>query len=793
MGRKLKKGIAAVLAASFMFSSVHVEAATYVKGGMNGSIQQGGSVWFNSSDRAGDTSSTDSEVERYLNEAKEKVNNDNASVKSNIDEQFKLMAEYAGMRTGPDGIEIGGGSTGGGGTSSSNYLSDEEYRELAQRLGANGDAFKDAVSSSKPNMEVINTIRDILSQNGSASDILRNENGEQKTGNDFFPDDYHESLFKDMLEDAGTTVDEFNDMSREEAQKYLENLIKESFGMVNDFRQKMKKSYVAGDPEHRGILPNGDVYEVKTTEFFISFLSFLFYQSANFMATCSKCGKYYGFKDGEQYTCSCGKTGYAGAKDHHFDSAGLDESEANDQLSKCQYCNKRITASNIMDFYYQTWKTDTSPNSGTFACVCRDCLDFDGIYFVTDYVTEDNYAQGHGHAFETKTAFTYAELEEYTKLSPDDINYCVKDADGTYQFPNHPTLNSNMVRQGTATQLLGEPKPYLNIEGGDDSLNETMQEALDSVREFFKDDEETVKFSDAVDMLLSYDDNSFLSNMSVDPENWDMKGVDEAIKKATEKMLNDIEKHQQDVIKQNEENNALENIRNAEEVEGIPNWDDRMAYIFGEWPSNYALWTDEMKKLYEKFINQYRDDEETKRVVNDMIENGVFDEKDTEEMLEALENFLDGYTNVEDKIKVTAIVDSTGKGSENVVHAVETLSPVSYSYSINGVAQRSSPWTGGYAAVSCHSLGSYEILRTCKKVRTEIVTGSATEKITWVASKGGVEVTLYEKEFTFSYYNSYSKGLAGEEVAMPAIHFTVVAGDQMDLSVKGGFTTERVY
>lgn len=814
----LKRVVPAVLLSGVMlFTSLPAYAATQVTAGQN-TVEQGTVVWFNSSDRRGDSTSEDSDISRIFAQEQEKVDNANSAINTNMDEIYQLMGQYGGLKNPGNALENGGAA------SSTNTLSDEEFTELAHRLGLDSNPFGDAVQNSTPNMQIIEIIKEIIKDSGSMSDILENDDGSQKTANDFFPEDYRDQAFQELCDRLGvdpeTFLQEQTGAMWDRYESTTDQLMQDLLAEFRKKRLQMYQDYLvnkdAMDDAAREAMEelekqfsittgtNGDILQV-TEE---SWKDNVFYRQADIVYTCSVCGFQYGWADGRSLQCACGKHLDNTPREHFFESSGLDESDANDQFKRCQYCKKEITAQNAEGFYYQTQESAAQNGTGTFALICSDCANYDGIFFyIPNY---DDYTTGHGDAFLTIGQMSAEEFEGCKDIEdPADPWYVKEDGDGRLYFPNQ---SIDRMYISTPEEALGELTPYIQVvdpntdrptpdvdvpdlgnggidTDGDGIVDDFLDDAIDEGDRVDTDD----SLQDLIDLLIEYDDTGYFEEIYLEPpESWNEEEFEEVFKNSVETITETVIEYQQTVIDADEENDAFDRIKDTGKVDGIMSWNDRLTAIFGEWPSNYELWTDEQKALYEQFMQQYQN-ADAQEIIEDMMGQGIFDEEDQDVLLEALQEYQDGYTDIEDSVVVNLVVDSTEGEGRNTVYEAETMIASSYQIVVNGVVKSEMPWTGGYASLRCSNLGTYVIRRTCELVRTTIFTGTTNQTIRWTATKGGQTVTLYEKTNTYAYCNTYSQNISAGKERMADIIVHVVAGDQVDLSVPSGFTSERVY
>lgn len=816
----IKKTTAVMLSAAFLLSAIPAEAATHVTAGQN-SVEQGTIVWFDSSDRKADSSTTASELEKKLAEVQEQVDNANSSISSSMGEQYEIMEDFGGIKNPQDVLENQGAA------SSSNTLSDEEFTELANRLGLESNPFGDAVQGSKPNIEIITIVKEILQNHDRPSDILGGDDSDGgKTANDFFEDDFTEESFKELCDRLGIDPETFlKENSDKMWDTVTSELNKEFNKFLSDFRRYKAKQYLEYlknkdlvDAEQKEAMEaamkrytaatssNGDLLEVSSG--YEDFWDSAFYRQADIVYTCSVCGWQYGWKDGQSLTCACGKHLDNTPRQHDFESPGLDESQANDHYGKCQYCKKEITASNAESFYYQKKESAAGNGTGTFALICSDCANYDGYFYYIPYETADpeGYASGHGDAFLSIGQMGAEDFEENQKLLETDTWYVKKEKDGSYSLPGIDPR----YKIAKPEDILGELTPYVQVvndtypkpdfpdsPGSDDIYSDDnediLQDFIDGAMDEDNRNDTEDSLSDIFKLLEEYDDTGYLKDISISPSVWDEEKVQEAFEDAVGNMADTIVEYQEVVINQDKENNAYDLIKDTRHVEGIMDWDDRLTAIFGEWPANENLWSDAQKELYEQFINQYKNSQDGKDTIDDIFQDGILDSDNIEDILESLDLFLDGYTDINDTVKVDVVIDSSNVENENKVYETETMIASSYQIVVNGVEKAEMPWAGGYAQLRCSNIGTYVIRRTCELVRSTIYTGTMNRTIRWTATKGDQTVTLYEKTVQFSYCDTYSKNISGGKERMPDIRIHVKAGDQTDLSVTNGFTSERVY
>lgn len=804
------------LAAGMTVSSVcPTRAATYVGAGQN-TVEQGTVVYFNSSDRQSDASSSDSQINKKLLEAQEKVDSANAAVSSNMNEQYALMQEYLGLKNAKDIVENQGAA------SKTNTLSDEEFTKLANRLGAKSNPFNDIVSDMKPNTDIIDTVGEVIKAAGKPSDVLKNEDGSDKTAGDFFKDYDVDQAFRELCKRLGVDPDTFLQNSQDEMKAALTAALKERFDefmkMYRQWKMQIYLAYLqakddaynslreAAEKEYQAtIATNGDLLEVtnESKSWWDEVKDLFFYRQADVVYTCKNCLEWYGWKDGKERTCLCGKKLKSAPREHLYTSEGLSDEEANDQYKKCQYCKKSITANNVESFYYQTQASGNG--TGTFALICSDCANYDGVFYYEK--NTDTYAAGHGDAFYSIGKISKEELAEYKKIKDPTDPWYVEEKNGTLRFPNQGDGNYVI---GTPQQALGNLTPYIQIEidtsvnpgpnipdkdtGGDaysdDDIN-WLQDYLDNLYDDLARAISNDSMADMLDLLKQYDDTGYLNKVGLDVAGADMEGLQEAFDSAIENMATDIVKYQNEVIEDAKKNNAYDRIKDSKHVNGVKDWDERMNAIFGEWPDNYDMWTDEQKALYAKFMAQYNSGGDA--LVDEIIDKGILDKDSIQDILDGLEDFKDGYTDITDSVKVNLVVDTTVEDGEDTVYQADTRLASSYQIVVNGTAKAEMPWAGGYAELRCSNIGTYIIRRTCELARTTIYTGKKDVTVKWTATKGGQTVTLYEKTSQFSYCDTYSKNISSGKERMKDIKINVVAGSQTDLTVTSGFTSERVY
>ena len=220
------------------------------------------------------------------------------------------------------------------------------------------------MQGSKPNIEIITIVKEILQNHDRPSDILGGDDSDGgKTANDFFEDDFTEESFKELCDRLGIDPETFlKENSDKMWDTVTSELNKEFNKFLSDFRRYKAKQYLEYlknkdlvDAEQKEAMEaamkrytaatssNGDLLEVSSG--YEDFWDSAFYRQADIVYTCSVCGWQYGWKNGQSLTCACGETFRQYARQHDFESPGLDESQANDHYGKCQYCKKEITAS----------------------------------------------------------------------------------------------------------------------------------------------------------------------------------------------------------------------------------------------------------------------------------------------------------------------------------------------------------------------------------------------------------------------------------------------------------------
>ncbi len=96
----------------------------------------------------------------------------------------------------------------------------------------------------------------------------------------------------------------------------------------------------------------------------------------------------------------------------------------------------------------------------------------------------------------------------------------------------------------------------------------------------------------------------------------------------------------------------------ARQILDTSDYNDIENKVFGEWPSDPDMWSDSMKSLYDEWMNSYNTDDSFKATLQDMVNQGVFDNFDTilDEINRYLDNFND-YTSINDTVTVTTVID----------------------------------------------------------------------------------------------------------------------------------------
>lgn len=469
---------------------------------------------------------------------------------------------------------------------------------------------------------------------------------------------------------------------------------------------------------------------------------------------CATCGKTYGFNQ----FCDCGKIFANKVQKHFYDNKSVFEQyfssfDKNGNAKtgnlwsskmKCALCGKELTIKNIEPQNLNNKELGFAMGSNGMI-MCKECRNGN---------TKDNVT-------------TYDDSSNWSTYNPYWDNFIIPVKSDTMGKKKGDASDAKTFRDF----LSDEEKKYYD-------------DMMEKIKNGYPNSDTQAKFLD--DFVKKYQE--YLGEITKIPSG--------SSSTWTEKE----KKNMRDAIKQLENNGVPPAETYGKDIKKIKDTDDykdNVNKIFKEWPADKEEWTKGQKELYEKTKQEMENDSAVKKALDDIVDKGIISKDKTyEEIKKGLDDYIAGFTTIDEKVTVNVTVDSVGKETYGkkkkfTVQGDALLSLVDPDGS-TVVSDYQITESLGYRFCPDHA-GKYTFKRKVRIYDIEWRTVYQTYNIKAEAEMpGGSTILLYEKQITrLREDKSGLKSSNMRELSAPNITVNVKPRT-LDIDKKDFFDTERI-